>query len=449
MTRLVESGPSMLDALEHGHGAGEQLLMTEKRVTKLSVHAKGDHLEAVERGHEQYQTVRLIADGRFGFQGSRASKWGALMEQARSHAAQGPAAAYVLSDLTSPYEEVPDTRQEPDPDALCKLAVGLSQALQALHPQLVPQVHLRFARQVTRMVDHTRHQRQWTRTIGQVSVSGRIVRHSDFVTVGDQRLGAGAIPDAALLLNAVRDRLEWADQVIELPAGRYPILVRPTVAMSLLTSVVVRLSQPAVVVKTSPWAERVGATVLHQNVSLLSDPTLSDGPRSVPWDDEGTPTRVVPLIQHGTVGAFVLDRQTAAQLGVDAPGTAFAGELGAPPTPRPANLVVTAGEMEEQAMREAYPRLLILEGWIGGRPVNPLRGDIAGTATGLYLVEDGEVVGRVKNAVVSLNAIDAWSSQLVGLSKDRRWVGGGMMELAPGYVPSLLMDDVSIARKSS
>lgn len=446
--KVLEGQPPLTAVVKDHVRPGEQILLVENRREQMSVRVKQGRLEAVERGHEAFQAVRLITEGRFGYQGSRAADWAELLADARRHAAQGPSADWTLSDLGPAYEPNPAEVPDPSPEALCVRARALSASVQSMRDGLVPQVQIRWTRHVTRMADEQGRERRWVQTEGQIAVNGRVVKGQDFWSVGDHAGKAGGLPDADALLAHVRERLDWGRHIVDLPPGAYPVLVLPPVGLSLLTAIVARLSAPAVVTRTSPWVDRVGARVLHPSVSLYSDPTVEDGPRSVPWDDEGTPTRRVPLVEEGAVREWILDRQGAHQLGSLPPGTAFSGELGSLPTARPSNLTVGKGQQEDASLLASHPRLLILEGWIGGRPVNPLRGEIAGTATGLYLVEHGAVVGRIKDAVVSVNAFDAWGDRLLALSRARRWVGGGMMQLAPALLPSLLVDEVGVARKT-
>jgi PmbA protein len=427
---------------------GEQLLLVEKRQEITTVRVKRGQLEAAERGHEHVQAVRVIAGRQFGHQTSRAAAWSDLVDAARANAADGVVADWPLSDLAPMGKTAVEARESPDPGWLCGLAAQLDATLADMHHGLAPQVQIRWVGEEDGMADGEGRERHWVRGEAQIAVSGRIVEEGDFLTVGDHAVTTGDVPPIDALLASVRTRLEWSRVVVDLPPGRYPIMLRPSVVLSILSPALARLSGPAVASRTSPWAERLGAAVLNEAITLSSDPIRSDGPRSVPWDDEGTPTETVAFIEHGLLRDFTWDRRTAHEMGATARGTAFSGEWGALPTPRPANLVMAGGDAEEEGMLRAFPRLLILEGWIGARPVNPLRGEIAGTVTGLYLVEQGVVQGRIKNAVVSLDAFDALQSRLVALSRDRRWVGGGMMQVAPALLPSVLVEGAAVAHKA-
>ncbi|MDA8200109.1 MAG: metallopeptidase TldD-related protein [Thermaerobacter sp.] len=431
--------------------AGEQVLLTEVHREHVTARVRGGHLEGIDQGHEHHQAVRVLSGGRLGYQGSRTADWDALLDGARAGARGAELDGFVLSALgqgAASDASSEDSVRDPVPADLAHMALAMGRALSGEAPEVVPQAQVQWMRQWTRLVDGDGVERRWMRTEGRAALSGRVVRDGDFMTVGTNRGQAAALPDPQSLLDHVRTRLAWGQRIVSLDADVLPIVFMPPVGFSLLAPLLARLSAPAVAAKTSPWSDALDTRVANAELSLVSDPGIADGPRSVPWDDEGTATRRVPLIDRGMLRHWILDRRTAHQLGQSALGLGFSGELGSPPTPRPSNVTVNAGSTPWADLVQSHPRLLILEGWVGGRPVNPLRGEMAGTATALYLVDHGAVVGRVKNVVVSVNALEAWGSRLSRVGDERHWVGGGMMQLAPAFLPPILVQDVAVAAKS-
>lgn len=429
---------------------GEQMLLTEVHREHMTARVRGRLLEGIDQGHEHHQAARVLAGGRLGYQGARAADWDALLEGARASAGGSEWTSLVLSGLDehSPSEASADAVRNPDPAQLAQMALDMGRALSEQAPDVVPQAQVQWMRQWTRLVDGDGREQRWMRTEGRATLSGRVVRDGDFMAVGANGWRSAALPDPGGLLDHIRTRMAWGRCIVPLEAGALPVVFMPPVGFSLLAPLLARLSAPAVTAKTSPWSDALDTVVASPDLSVVSDSRIADGPRSVPWDDEGTATRPVPLIDRGVLRHWVLDRRAAHQLGQPALGLGFGGDLGSPPTPRPSNVAVSPGATAWEDLLRSTPRLLILEGWVGGRPVNPLRGEMAGTATGLYLVDHGEVVGRVKNVVVSVNALEAWGSRLSHLGDTRQWVGGGMMPLAPSYLPPILVQDVAVAVKS-
>ena len=68
---------------------------------------------------------------------------------------------------------------------------------------------------------------------------------------------------------------------------------------------------------------------------------------------------------------------------------------------------------------------LIVEEVMGAGQTNVLGGEFSGNVLLGYKVENGEIVGRVKNTVISGN-VHAMFAELMGISREVRWVGSSL-----------------------
>lgn len=423
---------------------GEEIECFLARRRTFRAEVRHGRLETVRSGSESYAEVRLRRAGRLHRAAARRVDWTALLEEARCDPGVPSVAAFAAGGL----EGVPPQAEPGDADAQRDVTAGalqMGELLGAIGDGFLPQATAEIARVERRMANSLGLTVQMANASAQMSGGGRAVQAGDFHSVQRSALAATALPDAAPLAAEVAQRYAWGRRVVDIAGGRYPVVLGPSVLFSLLNPVLARLSAPALLAGTSPWADRIGEAVLSPLLSIHNDPSLPDGPRRGTRDDEATATSLVPLVDAGHVAGYVVDREAAARLSLPARGTAYGSEFGAAPTARPGNLSVLPGEAALRDLLGAHRRLLLLEGWIGAQPTNPLRGDMAGNAVGLYLVEDGEVVGRIKNAVVSLNAFDALGGNLAALGRRREWVAGGMLQAAPGLLPHALIQEASLA----
>ncbi|MGH3883866.1 MAG: metallopeptidase TldD-related protein, partial [Pseudonocardiaceae bacterium] len=116
---------------------------------------------------------------------------------------------------------------------------------------------------------------------------------------------------------------------------------------------------------------------------------------SVSVFDNGAPARRVDWLRDGTVNALAYPRAAAA-------------ELGGVFTPPPENLVLTGGsEASTDDLVARTERGLLLTCLWYIREVDPTSLLLTGlTRDGVYLVEDGEVVGQVNNFRFNESPID-------------------------------------------
>ncbi len=411
-----------------------------------SVEIKGGQNPMVRHGSEKVRAVRVVKEGRLGYATSRTQPWIQLKQEAMIAASHGPE--------TKMDEPVISSRKVPVAESqwcsamfqqIYDAASALYDDLENLDHEFRPSVMVAYHETATNLSNSTGGHAAWTHGYWDVSAGGRKVSGTDFHGIAETRLGADAIPDVNQVGQDLAKRFLWGQNLQSVDSGKYPIVFLPPVTMGLLASVLARLSGPALIAGNSPWEDQREQPVLSSLLSILSDAVIPDGPRTGPFDDEGTATGTWPLIEQGVLKNFVLDRDAARRLGFEPLGMGYRAAPNALPMSLPANLVISPGMAPLAEMLTRFPRLLILNGWIGGRPTNPLRGDISGNASDLYYVDHGFVTGRVKNAVVSVNVFDALSHQLLEVGQEVTWATQGMMQAAPGKFPPLLIDQVDVA----
>jgi predicted Zn-dependent protease len=212
--------------------------------------------------------------------------------------------------------------------------------------------------------------------------------------------------DVQALLGEVHTRLDWARRTVELPPGRYETILPPAVVTDLILPLMLifggaRDAEEGRTVFSAPGGgTRIGERIASMPITLRSDPaelgvrcapfviaTASGGGESSVFDN-GAPRPATEWISGGTLGELARHRAWAAGT-----GTAHA--------PVPDNLVLTGGAEATgsvQDMIAATGRGLLLTTMWYVRPVDPQTALLTGlTRDGVYLVEDGEVVGAVNN----------------------------------------------------
>ena len=149
----------------------------------------------------------------------------------------------------------------------------------------------------------------------------------------------------------------------------------------------------------------------------------------------------LPLVTNGVVKNFLYDLQTAALAGTQSTGN---GQRVGGGFPRPAisSLILGGGDVSFQAMVEDMKEGLVVEQVIGAEQGNLLGGDFGGNVLLGYKVENGEIVGRVKNTMIAGNVYQLLK-ELLGIGQEARWVGGILQ------TPHLYCSHVSVATKGS
>jgi PmbA protein len=194
-----------------------------------------------------------------------------------------------------------------------------------------------------------------------------------------------------------------------------------------------------VVEGASPLVGRQGKQLFDHRLSVWDDATIDYRPGSRPCDDEVVPSQRTALIEKGVVANFLYDLQTAALAGARSTGSGNRAR-GGMPTPSVSALVIEEGDATFEDMVRDMREGLVIEMLIGAEQGNVLGGEFSGNVLLGYKVEKGELVGRVKDTMVSGNVYDALK-ELAAIGRDAKWVGGSLR------TPALYLPRLAVASK--
>ena len=273
-----------------------------------------------------------------------------------------------------------------------------------------------------------------------LEVEGVLVRGTDMLFVGDSWSSCHPIKDISALVREVITQLDWARELAPSPRGPMPVILSPRGVLSAFSLPLSLAFNGRVVLQgASPLAQRRGERVFSPGFDLWDDATLPFQPRSRPWDDEGVPSRRVPLVEKGVVAGFLYDLQTAGQAGAESTGSATRS-LGAPPSPSPSSLMIGEGTRTMEEMIRGLREGLLVEQLMGAEQGNVLGGDFSGNVLLGYKIEGGEVVGRVKDTMVSGNMYSCLKEG-VEVGRGARWVDGVL------HTPPILLTHLSVSTR--
>ncbi len=270
-------------------------------------------------------------------------------------------------------------------------------------------------------------------------MEGIRVSGTDMLFVGDSMSSCYLFDEADEVTTTMLKQLDRASRAAHINTGVYPVLFTPHgVGAALQPPLAVAFNGRNVIEKSSRLAGRQGERLFHSGVSLRDDATIDGRVSSAPCDAEGSPSRPVRLIDNGVVSGFLYDLQTAAVAGVESTGSGHRSNARSQVRPGISALVLDSGNATFEEMLSSIDEGLLVEELIGSGQGNLLSGDFGGNVLLGYKVEKGEIVGRVKDTMISGNLMEALGGA-VTIGNDSRWVGGSL------WTPSLLCRDVSVS----
>jgi len=184
-------------------------------------------------------------------------------------------------------------------------------------------------------------------------------------------------------------------------SGEMPVIISNKIFANILG---VMLSGPIsaewVQKRRSPLANKIGKEIAHEKITIIDDGIMNGGWNTRPFDDEGYPTQVTPIIEKGILKNYIYDTYTALKDKVNSTGNAYRF-YGQPPMPRPNNLILKPGTASlEEIIEETKLGLYVID-TIGEWLSNPVSGNLNATVTHAHLIKNGEITQQVKGIVIS------------------------------------------------
>jgi predicted Zn-dependent protease len=216
-------------------------------------------------------------------------------------------------------------------------------------------------------------------------------------------------------VGSIEERLSWSRQRIELPAGRYEVVLPPSAVADLMVYTYILASAQAAAEGRSPFStdsgDRIGDQLSHHPLSLYSDP-VEDGLQCAPFDTVCGPPGPYPApfslfdIGQPNTRAHWIDDGRLADL---YRSRAWARQTDTRPRPFVHNLILTGGRggscLDEMVANTERGLLLTCLFYV--REVDPENLLLTGlTRDGVYLIENGRIRGAVNNFRFNESPID-------------------------------------------
>ncbi|WP_198956297.1 TldD/PmbA family protein [Archangium sp. Cb G35] len=246
-----------------------------------------------------------------------------------------------------------------------------------------------------------------------------------------------ALPELESLVEHMVRQLHECTPIVPCPTGALPVVFPPGSASGCFFHEVCGhpLEGDVVARGGSYLAHRLGQRVAEPFVSISDDPTDGDGALAYGWDDEGNPSRPVPLIHAGVVGSPLLDGHSARALGHAPNGHGRRVGYKHPPLPRMAHTRVEPHQGDLQGLLAGVPHGLLVR-HMTPRHMNLLSGDFSFYVVEAQEIRDGRLGHMVSPGILSGNGLEALAGiDAVGADSRNLFATRGCRKLDHGPLP--------------
>lgn len=266
---------------------------------------------------------------------------------------------------------------------------------------------------------------------------GEKVKKEDILSIGDYFTWRDFEFDKKAFADEIKQKFRLSKKIVTCKSGKYSVICAPEILKTLLDFLDTSLSAQSVFTKVSKWRALLNKKVVDSRFNLIDNPNIDFAPGSVNFDDEGLPAKPLELIKNGVLKNFYTDLKNAERLKIKPNGRGF----GIPASPELTNLIVQPGKISIAKLIKETKNGILIYDVVGGGQDSPYTGDFTLNINLGFLIENGEIVGRIKDCLVSGNIFEMLKSNLENITQDTKWVGSDSL-------PFISFSDVNIVAKN-
>ena len=402
------------------------------------VRFEANRLKHIQSKQSTVVALRIVRRGKIGFSSSTSlDNSQELVNMAVDTAQFGMPARFQFPVQASyPKIDVFDPAVEQiSIDNMIKLGEELVAGVTRHTPDIICDARITKSLVSVRIINSRGGQASYKTSVFGLGVDGSLIRDTDMLFVGESQSSCHPLLDSKPVIEVVLQQLDLAKNRASVESGSLPVIFTPNgVASALLSPLMEGFNGKIVLQGASPIGNRLGESVFDEKLSLWDDPTIAYCPESRPCDDEGVPSQRTPLVEQGTVANFIYDLQTAALAQTESTGNGSRGRGGLP-APSPSAFIIANGSTSFGDMVQDMKGGLVIELLMGADQTNVLGGDFSGNVLLGYKVENGKIVGRVKDTMVSGNIYQVLQ-HIIAVGAEPKWVGG-FLKTPHLYFPAL------------
>ncbi|MCF6147244.1 MAG: TldD/PmbA family protein [Candidatus Kuenenia sp.] len=259
------------------------------------------------------------------------------------------------------------------------------------------------------------------------------IKGQSLLSIGEGESSKGLVTDLNKHVDKALNDLKLAKKELKLKTGNYPVVVTAKAMDVLLSTFEAGCNGKLLQKGASPLTNKLGEQVIDARVSIYDDATIDLADLSYPWDSEGISSRRTPLFEKGVLKNYIFDLQTAGIMKTQSTGNGNRG-FSSQPSPGYSNIIVETGDMPFGAMVKDVKYGILVDQVLGGGQSNVLAGEFSVNIDLGYLIENGEIVGRVKDCMIAGNVFDLFNN-IVSIGNTAEWHGS--TKVPPFYFKSV------------
>lgn len=420
----------------------------KRDIQSTSVDIKLGKLKDIKSEKKREVSLRLTKNGLMGTSVSTSLEDDTLVDRAlialenqKSHAVDFPNELPRMVFSFSPEVDQLSTED------LTKMAFDLSDRLKEKAPEIPTGV--RVHKNIKRVSLLNSAGFNETYDYSNLSLSINTLTDKGFMGVSKE-YSSGKVPE---ITDGDLDRLihrhHLGNKKITMENEKMPVIFSGNVMGALMLRVIGGVNGGNVLKGTSPLKDKIEEKLFSEKITIRDDGKMAFGVNTCLFDDEGTPSKNTLLYEKGVLKNYLVNIEQGKKLNQEPTGNAlkrtlFSKEIEDTPSVFDTNLIIEGDHREDELIVKDIKRGLLITGVMGAHTGNINRGDFSLNISSGYLIENGELQGQVKGAMIAGNIYDLFQNvEAIGTHYEvMRSIFYHM-----GYSPMVLFKEASIVGK--
>ena len=412
-----------------------------------SIEFKHGKLKGMDNKQSSGYAVRLLKDGKIGFSNSTDLN-DDLIKAAVEVSAYGKECSYSMPPGPGMIQDLVDPAIDSIPvDSMIEYGNRIIEKIKKYDPDITTSVGFGQSKEHVKIANTNGLNSEFTKNHFGMSFHSTLMEHGnilDWWKSSDEFL---PWEKCEKLADELIEDLKIARNNVTMNTGNLPVIISPECLPLILKAIESGIDGENVYKKLSPVAGKLNEQVLHEKFTLIDDGTLEKGSGSYPFDDEGVISQKKFIFKDGVLMNYLHNLESAYELKQEPTGNGFrtkflsGRDYAVKPGIESTNLIIEKGDTTlEQMLADIKEGILLQfspDAWMG----NIINGEVQGNIVMGLKIENGKIIGRVKDLTFSANIYDLFNKQLVAI---------GNKLYTPNYssnyrLPYIYVKDVSVS----
>lgn len=417
--------------------------------TSRSVNYKGWKIHGSESNRESGYGIRVIVNGRIGTAATTDSTQTALSKMIDDAVSAARLGEQIDIDFpaTSEFTQIElydENTENADIPELTEIGRELMSRLEKYRDCCDMGIDVYASSSFTKVANTEGFYGEYRKTYFSISASLVRVKEGDIYMAWEYFTSTHKPTDVNEAINPIMEKIdsimEYAECIVPSPrSDRIPVIFTPDASIVLLLPLSQGIVGTNIYTKTSPIFNKLGEKLFDEKLSIYDDGTIKHKPASSPFDAEGIAKRKIPIIENGVLKNFIFDISTARKSGYESNGCATRS-IFSPPQPSSSNVIIAPGDVSLDDMIADVREGIMVEYVLGLGQGNVISGAFSNPISAAFKIENGEIIGRVKNMAIAGNIYQNLKD-ITAISTDRKWSRGRYL------APYIRLDNISVVGK--